>query len=71
MLNKNVPLFQQGLKTKIMTRSSKVILSIVLTTSAIATTSIAAYYVHPTLGCTKATIETDHYVQDLRARGIW
>ncbi len=69
MLNKNVALFQQGLKTKIMTRSSKVILSIVLTTSAIATTSIAAYYVHPTLACTKA-FDSDHYVQDLRARGI-
>ncbi|HYT21307.1 MAG TPA: hypothetical protein VEW05_13885 [Candidatus Polarisedimenticolia bacterium] len=52
-----------------MTRSSKVILSIVLTTSAIATTSIAAYYVHPTLACTKA-FDSDHYVQDLRARGI-
>jgi hypothetical protein len=54
-----------------MTRASKITLSIVLATSAVATTSIAAYYVHPTLVCTEATIDTDHYVQDLRARGIW
>ena len=53
-----------------MTRASKITLSIVLTTSAIATTAIAAYYVHPTLVGTKAMIDTDHYVQDLRARGI-
>jgi hypothetical protein len=60
-----------GAENKNMTNASKIILSIVLTASAIATTSIAAYYVHPTLACTVAPIDTDHYVQDLRVRGIW
>ena len=53
-----------------MTRRSKIILSVVLTTSAIVTISTAAHYVHPMLAMTKV-IDTEHYVQDLRARGIW
>ncbi len=53
-----------------MVRTSKITLSVVLTISAVATISAATHYVHPTLALTKV-IDTDHYVQDLRARGIW
>jgi hypothetical protein len=53
-----------------MTRRSKIILAAVLTASAIATISTAAHYAHPMLALT-GVIGTDHYVQDLQARGIW
>jgi len=68
--NPNVPILYPGLRRRIMTRTSKVILSVILTTSAIATISTAAHYVHPMLALTEV-VDTDHYVQDLRARGIW
>ena len=54
----------------IMSRTSKRALWIALTMSAIATASVVAHFVNPRLASTEA-IDTDHYVQDLHARGIW
>jgi hypothetical protein len=53
-----------------MTRRSKIILAAALTTSAIVAISTAAHYAYPMLALTEV-IDTDRYVQDLRARGIW
>jgi hypothetical protein len=54
----------------IMSRTSKRTLWIALTMSAIATASVVAHFMNPQPASTEA-IDTDHYVQDLHARGIW
>ena len=53
-----------------MNRKLKITLGVALAMSAIAAISAVVHYVDPTLALAEV-IDTDRYVQDLWARGIW
>jgi len=66
-----VPMFVLEVENKMkMNRKLKITLGVALAMSAIAAISAVVHYVDPTLALAEV-IDTDRYVQDLWARGIW